>query len=140
MILLGGCVLLFLSAVVAWLLEFFRERRIGASQTAGRQFPRLAHQICVGGCLLNLLFLIGLLTTLNHPYLAVREILPIVVPLLTLALLATIATVGAAVFTVIAWWKRHGSLAGRVHYTIVTLAMIAFVWWLDYWNLLGERF
>jgi hypothetical protein len=29
-------------------------------------------------------------------------------------------------------------VAGRVHYTMVTLAGLAFVWFLHYWNLLEE--
>ncbi len=30
-------------------------------------------------------------------------------------------------------------LAARLHYSLVTLAALAFVWWLNYWNLLGYR-
>jgi hypothetical protein len=35
---------------------------------------------------------------------------------------------------------RRQGLAGRVHYTLVTVAAVAFMWFLNYWNLLGWRF
>ena len=35
---------------------------------------------------------------------------------------------------------RFWGLAGRLHYTLVTVAAVAFVWFLNYWNLLGWRF
>lgn len=41
------------------------------------------------------------------------------------------------IFTILAfrngWWK----LGTRLHYTLVTLAVFAGIWWVHYWNLLG---
>jgi hypothetical protein len=34
-----------------------------------------------------------------------------------------------------AWARRYWSLPGRIHYTLVTLAALALVGWLAYWNL-----
>lgn len=31
------------------------------------------------------------------------------------------------------------SMVARVHYTLVTLAVLGGLWWADYWNLLGFR-
>ena len=59
---------------------------------------------------------------------------------LALPVLATALTVAALVYTVLAWKDRFWGLAGRVHYTLVTVAAVAFVWFLNYWNLLGWRF
>ncbi len=28
----------------------------------------------------------------------------------------------------------------RIHYTLVTAALVAFIWWLDFYNLLGWKF
>ena len=36
---------------------------------------------------------------------------------------------------ILAWMRRYGSLAGRIHYTLVTLAALLFIGWLAYWNL-----
>lgn len=43
------------------------------------------------------------------------------------------------VFAVLAWIRRDWGVVGRVHYTLVTLAAIGLVLWLNYWNLLGYR-
>jgi hypothetical protein len=36
--------------------------------------------------------------------------------------------------------NNYWGIATRVHYTLVTVAAVAFVWFLNYWNLLGWRF
>ena len=57
-------------------------------------------------------------------------------PLAPLAAYFALAFLG----TWLAWRERYWSLAGRLHYTLVTLGALGFVWWLSYWNLLGFRF
>jgi hypothetical protein len=49
---------------------------------------------------------------------------------------AAVLTIGAAIFTGLAWRDRYWSVCGRIHYTLVTLAAVVFAWWLNYWNLL----
>ena len=51
---------------------------------------------------------------------------------LLLALLAAVLTIGALVYTVLAWKDKYWGIAGRVYYTLVTLAAVAFVWFLHY--------
>jgi hypothetical protein len=48
-----------------------------------------------------------------------------------------VLAIGAVVFALLAWKNHYWNMAGRVYYTLVTLAAVAFVWFLDYWNLLG---
>jgi hypothetical protein len=43
-------------------------------------------------------------------------------------------------FTVKAWQQNYWTLFGRIHFTIVTLAGLALVWWFNYWNLIGWKF
>ena len=43
------------------------------------------------------------------------------------------------IFTVFAWVKGWWKTSTRVHYTLVTLAVFAGIWWAHYWNLLGFR-
>jgi len=43
------------------------------------------------------------------------------------------------IFTVLAWVKGWWTTSTRVHYTLVTLAVFAGLWWAEYWNLLGFR-
>jgi CubicO group peptidase (beta-lactamase class C family) len=35
--------------------------------------------------------------------------------------------------------EQGWNLAARIHYTLVALAAVALVWWLNYWNLLGLK-
>jgi hypothetical protein len=44
------------------------------------------------------------------------------------------------VYTGLAWKNRYWGIAGRGYYTLVTVAAVAFVWFLNYWNLLGWRY
>ena len=39
----------------------------------------------------------------------------------------------------LAWSNRWWKVSARVHYTLVTLAVMAVIWWANYWNLLGFR-
>ena len=55
-------------------------------------------------------------------------------------LVAAILTVPLLVFAVLSWKNRYWRVASRVHFTLVTVAALAFVWFLNYWNLLGFRY
>ena len=55
-------------------------------------------------------------------------------------LLAAVLTIVLTAMTVWVWRKRFWGVMARVHYTLVTLAALAFVWFLNYWNLLGFRY
>ena len=54
--------------------------------------------------------------------------------------MSAVLTVGALVYTVLAWKNSYWGIAARAYYTLVTVAAVAFVWFLNYWNLLGWRF
>jgi hypothetical protein len=59
---------------------------------------------------------------------------------LGLGVLAAVLTVVALVYTVLAWKDGYWGITWRVYYTLVTLAAVGFVWFLNHWNLLGWRF
>ena len=61
------------------------------------------------------------------------------VALLVIPLLTAVLIIGLLVFTVWAWKENYWSNFGRVHYTLITLAALAFTWFINYWNLLGWR-
>jgi hypothetical protein len=54
--------------------------------------------------------------------------------------LAALLTVGALFYTVLAWKNGYWSVAYRAYYSLATVAAIAFVWFLHYWNWLGWRY
>jgi TctA family transporter len=41
------------------------------------------------------------------------------------------------VMALLAWFRRYWGLVARIHYSLVAVAVVAFVWFLDAWNLLG---
>jgi hypothetical protein len=99
----------------------------------------VAYWIIVGICVLNLLFVVGMVpasnapTELHGPQLIVKIVLGV-------GVLGAVLTVGALIYSVLAWKRSYWGIATRVHYTLVTVAALALVWFLNYWNLLGWRF
>jgi hypothetical protein len=134
-----GCVLMFVSMIPAVLIRFIRNRRLGGDRKATPRGARVAYWIIVGICVLNLLFVVGTVVWGSNlvPYSGVSMIYKIV---LGLGVLAAVLTVGALIYSVLAWKNSYWGIATRVHYTLVTVAALAFVWFLNYWNLLGWRF
>jgi hypothetical protein len=59
---------------------------------------------------------------------------------LGLGVLAAVLTVPALAYTVLAWKDGYWGIAFRTYYTLVAGAAVAFVWFLNYWNLLGWRY
>jgi CubicO group peptidase (beta-lactamase class C family) len=138
MALVLGCVLMFVSTIPVVLIRFIRNRRQGAYRKADPRGARVAYQIIVGISILSLLFVIGTVLSFNPvPVFGVSMIYKIV---LGLGVLSAVLTVGALIYGVLAWKRGYWGIAARVHYTLVTVAALAFVWFLNYWNLLGWRF
>ncbi|HEY3474108.1 MAG TPA: serine hydrolase domain-containing protein [Anaerolineales bacterium] len=136
-----GCVLVFLSMVPVAAIRFIWNRRLGGDGRATSHGNRTAGWIIVGICLLNLLFLVGV--ALKFPPVQPSELhsLSLITEItLGLGVLSAVLTVGALVYTVLAWKNSYWSIAGRAYYTLVTIAAVAFVWFLDYWNWLGWRY
>jgi LuxR family maltose regulon positive regulatory protein len=92
---------------------------------------------------LNLSYLTNLVkvtrTTSMGPHIAFG-IPPATAGLLLIPLIMTVLTVAMIVFTVVVWVGGEWSLAWRAYYTVLTVASVAFIWFLNSWNLLGWRF
>ncbi len=123
LVLLVGSALVFLSAVIAWIVR------------RGRGALRWQHPVLALMSALNTGFMVGLVVMLQA--LAFEAIfgLPVwaqgllILPVLTAALVAA-AGVGVAG----AWMGARGSMAGRVYDTLVVVAGLAFLWQALYWN------
>ena len=48
------------------------------------------------------------------------------------SVLSAVLTVGALLYRVLAWKNSYWALAARVHYTLVAVVAVAFVWFLNY--------
>lgn len=60
--------------------------------------------------------------------------------ILTTWLAAAVLTIALAGLTMAAWKQGFWGRIARIHYSLVALAALAFVWFLNYWNLLGFRY
>jgi CubicO group peptidase (beta-lactamase class C family) len=138
MALVLGCVLMFLSMIPVALIRFIRNRRLGGYRKPAPRGRRVAYQIIVGISVLNLLFVTGTVLWGNPvPLFGVSLIYRVV---LGLGVISAVLTVGALIYSVLAWKNSYWGVAARAHYTLVTVAAVAFVWFLNFWNLLGWRF
>lgn len=139
MVLLFVCTLIFLLTLLTALIRAIRNRRLSRDGKPAPRGARAANWIIVAICIVNLLFLVG--TALwGMPTSELHGISPIARIVLGLGVLSAVLTVGALVYTVLAWKDAYWGVAFRAYYTVVTVAAIALVWFLNYWNLLGWRF
>jgi hypothetical protein len=68
-------------------------------------------------------------------YLKTQTVPATLTAVLTLPVIAALLTLATMVFTVIAWKERYWTRLHRVHYTLITAALIAMLWWVNYNNL-----
>lgn len=121
----GTCLLIFLAALIGWPIGLAIKRKFSAARL-------LSWVIC-------LLFLAGLPLILINLEAGVYKPATLT-PYLMIPLLGAILTIGAVILTFAAWRKGTWTLWGRIRYSAMTLAMLVFIWWLHYWNLLGFKY
>ena len=137
--LIGFSVLAFLSVLiwpVGYLIRHLRKRPAQPSRPAlwARYLAGLVSA-------LNLVFVVGLVVRLGQVFSGVFYGTPTYfVALLVIPLLTATLTVGLVVFTVLAWRDDYWSVLGRLHYSLIAVAALVFIWIVNYWNLLGFRF
>lgn len=134
LILVGGA-LLFLSVLIRWLVSILSRRRTAAG------LMRIARVIAA---LFGIAFLVMMFTIISqfmsiNPAYGVPDLffgvsdsleqVMTVMPLLVLGL-----AVGMVIFTILLWVRSRGVYP--IFYTFLTLAALAIVWSLNYWNLL----
>jgi CubicO group peptidase (beta-lactamase class C family) len=137
--LLMGCVLIFLSMIPVGLIRLIQERRLSGERKSTSHGAHRANWIILGISVLNLLFVVGVYLWGEQP----NELLdpPLILKiLLGLGVLSAVLTVCALVYTLFAWKDSYWGIATRTYYTLVTVAAVAFIWFLNYWNLLGWHF
>ena len=138
MALLLVCALVFLSLIPVAAIRAIRSRRVNGNRKPEPRGARTAFWMILGISLLNLLFLLGTMQWGNPvPLFGVSMIYKLV---LVLGVLSAALTVAALVYTALAWKKGYWGFVFRSYYSLVTIAAVAFVWFLNYWNLLGWRF
>ena len=135
--LLLGCLLLFLSVLPVALVGLVSSRRHKDRPPTGRRV-RLARATLIGLSVTNLLFVVGTMLWFNPvPVFGIATAYKLV---LGLGVLSAALTVAAVLAAAAAWKNRYWRIATRVHYSVVAVAALAFLWFLNYWNLLGWRY
>ncbi len=135
--LLGVCAVFFLSAMI-WPIGFLIHRRRGIASAPCPTTALLARLLTGSVCVLNLVF-IQLLVFSDIQNVQGYGVPLALVAVLYAVLLTAASAMGSTVLLVLVWIRRYWSLAARLHYTLVTLAAVAFVWWLQNWRLLGPQ-
>jgi Beta-lactamase len=135
------CILIFLSVIPVGLTRMIRDRRKSNDRKATSQIARSTYWVILAISVMNLLvvgvlawgYMGGMPNELLDPPMIIKIILG-------LGVLSAVLTVGALIYSVVAWKNSYWGIIGRSYYTLVTIAAIAFVWFMNYWNLLSWRF
>jgi CubicO group peptidase (beta-lactamase class C family) len=138
-VLLGVCLLLFLTVIITAPVAFFVRRRYQDKAPQPR-LARIARWLLGILSLLVFLFLAGEVAAFSNNDALVNGDAAMLKVTGGAAILLAALTVVAVLFAVLAWVRRYWGLLGRIHYTLVTLAAVGLIWFLNFWNLLGWRF
>lgn len=131
----GAGYLLLLTAFLATFIGFFKRQKEGSPDS---RLPGIAR---LWAFLVSIVFLLVPVAITIYSKVDYKSPFPFyMVITLAIILAASILTIGPVVFTVLAWARRFWGLAGRIHYTLITVALLGMVWLMYYWRLLGFRY
>jgi CubicO group peptidase (beta-lactamase class C family) len=141
LLLLGSSMLLSLSALIGWPLIAFLQRRKQALQDAVPAASHASRLVAALGCGLIVVFItvLGLILMGNTSGFAFG-VPPGIYFLMVLPIVATGVAVAVMICVVLAWKNGYWSVWGRLHFTLVALALAEFLWFANTWNLLGFHF
>ena len=134
-----GIILLLYISILRWpLASIFG--RLCRRKRDEKPAPRLARWMASLMALVQVVFIVGLALMLSN-----IENLMFGVPmtmkiLLALPLVSILFLAGTFLYMLSAWLKGFWGGCARIHYTMVFLAGLAFLFFLNYWNLLGWKF
>jgi hypothetical protein len=131
----GVCYLLLLTAVLAGFFSIFRRHK-GVNSSS--RLPRIAR---IWVSILSAVFLLVPAATIIYTKVDIKSPFPFyMVITLAIILAASILVIGPVIFTVLAWVRGYWGRAGRIHYTLISVALLGMVWLMVYWRLLGFRY
>ena len=115
----------------------FLGRRKGKVSASHPALPQLARRVVGGGSALNTALVIILFIQLGRSEEIVYGVPGLAYAGLAVALASPVLMVGVVTLAFLSWRKHYWRFTTRLHYTLVALAGVAFVWQLWYFNLLG---
>jgi CubicO group peptidase (beta-lactamase class C family) len=126
---------LLLTAILAAFFGIIRRQKVVEARS---RLPRIAR---IWAIVLSTVFLLLPIPIVIYIQIYFRSPFPkFMVFVLAIILAVSILVIGIVVFTLLAWIRRYWNIAGRFHYTLVTLAMLGMVWLMYYWRVLGFRY
>lgn len=137
--LLGICGFFFLTTLI-WPFRVISGKLCRRKREEVANAPISGRLVAAVFSILYLIFFIGLLMTAQNEMALIFGVPPSLKILLAFPLIAAVLTLFGIFFSVIAWMKKYWNCCARMHYTLVVLASIATLWFLNYWNLLGYKF
>ncbi len=136
-VLLGVCGILFLTTLRWPFGAIFR--KVCRSRKEENPAPRSFRWTAGGLSVLYLVFFIGIAVTVSDVMKLLFGVPTEVKILLALPLVSALLTIPAIVFMIRSWIRKYWTRCGRLHYTLIVLASIAVLWFLNFWNLLGYK-
>lgn len=131
----GACYALLLTALLAAFMGIFRRRKKSSSDS---RLPNIARLWVL---IVSIVFLLVPVATIVYSQLDYKYPFPFyMVVVLAIILAASILVIGPVIFTILAWVRRFWGLSGRIHFTLITVALLGMVWFMYYWRLLGFRY
>jgi hypothetical protein len=131
----GACYVLLLTALLAVFIGIFRRRKVASVN------PRLPRIAWIWAFIISIVFLLVPVAITIYTEFDLKSPFPFyMVIVLAIILAASILVIGPVIFTVFAWMCRFWGIAGRLHYTLITGALMGMVWLMYYWRLLGFRY
>ena len=135
--LLAVCGILFLTSLRWPLSAIFR--KLCKCKIEENPAPKSARWVAGVMSVLYLVFVVGLFISVQDEMSIIFGLPMQVKILLAFPLLAALLTLFAIIFMIIAWLKNYWTWCARLHYTLVVIASLATLWFLNYWNLLGYK-
>lgn len=132
------CCIFFLTTLV-WPLRAI-SRFLCRQKKQEEKSHRVPRVLAVIMSLLYLFFLLGLMAVTSDPLTLAFGVPPLLKTILIFPIAAAVLTIGMLVYTFLAWKKKYWTVCARLYYTLVALASLAFIWFLNYWNLLGFNY
>ena len=132
--LLGATLFIFLITIIAWTSSLVRRK-------GQRGLPMVARLAAGSAALLFLAFVV--LTGIglgDDPFELTYGVPELVQTALTVAMVGTGVTGAALLFLIPVWRSEYWTLWSRLYYSLVVIALLAFVWFLYFWNLLGHQY
>lgn len=135
----ASCILL--ATVFLWPLLFIFRRSHAIPEPSVPKYARIARWIAGTAALVVLAFVVVLLpmlvsdTVLTTSYLNDQAVPAILTALLMLPVIVAILTIATIVLVILAWKEKYWTIPHQLHYTLIAIALIAILWWVNFNNL-----